>query len=115
MFTGSISYFGKKFELLTEGSIALDKTDTTGSQSNSAVYLYAGYKINDKLVPYIRLDNLNYGSGEVYYTRNDTKSFIAGVRYYADYLLVLKLEYQHLDAIIQGKSDVFTFQIAMGF
>jgi hypothetical protein len=115
MFTGSISYFGRKFELLTEGSLAQDNTDTTGTQNNWASYLYAGYRITEKLVPYIRLDNLHYGTGEVYYTKNNTKSFIAGVRYEVDYLLVLKLEYQHLDSEVQGKIDSFTFQVALGF
>ena len=115
LFTGSISYFGRKIEVLTEGTLALDKTDSTGTQHDWASYFYAGYKITDKLVPYIRLDNLQYGSGEVYYTKNNTQSYIIGVRYYVDYLLVLKLEYQHLDTQLQGKSDAVTFQLALGF
>ena len=115
LFTGSISYFGRKFEILTEGTLALDKTDSTGTQHDWASYFYAGYRITDKLVPYIRLDNLQYGSGEVYYIKNNTKAFLIGVRYYVDYLLVLKLEYQHIDAQIQGKADAVTFQIALGF
>lgn len=115
LFTGSISYFGPKFELLAEGTQALDKTDSTGTQYDWASYVYAGYRITDKLVPYFRLDNLQYGSGEVYYTKNNTKAFLIGVRYYVDYLLVLKLEYQHIDAQIQGKADAITFQLALGF
>ena len=115
LFTGSISYFGRKFEVLTEGTLALDRTDSTGIQHDWASYFYAGYKITDKLVPYIRLDNLQYGSGEVYYNKNNTKAFLIGVRYYVDYLLVLKLEYQHLDTQLQGKHDAVTFQLALGF
>lgn len=95
--------------------MALDKTDSTGTQHDWASYLYAGYRITDKLVPYFRLDNLQYGSGEVYYIKNNTKAFLVGVRYYVDYLLVLKLEYQHIDAQIQGKTDAITFQVALGF
>jgi hypothetical protein len=115
LFTGSISYFGKKFELLTEGTLALDKTDSTGTQHDWASYLYAGYRVTDKFVPYIRLDNLQYGSGEVYYIKNNTRSFIVGMRYYVDYLLVLKLEYQNLHTEIQGQTYAVTFQIAVGF
>lgn len=115
LFTGSIAYFGRKFELLTEGTIALDRTDTTGTQQNWASYLYAGYKITDKLVPYIRIDNLQYASGEVYYIKNNTKAFLIGTRYYVDYLLVLKLEYQHIDSEVLGLQDIFTFQVALGF
>jgi len=115
LFTGSISYFGKKFELLTEGTLALDKTDSTGTQHDWASYLYAGYRVTDKFVPYIRLDNLQYGSGEVYYIKNNTRSYIVGMRYYVDYLLVLKLEYQNLHTEIQGQTFAVTFQIAVGF
>lgn len=115
MFTGSISYFGRKFELLAEGSCALDKTDSTGVQQNWASYIYAGIRVTTKWVPYIRLDDLQYGSGELYYTKNNTTSFIIGMRYYVDPLLVLKLEYQHLDQQLQGKNEAVTFQIAVGF
>lgn len=115
LFTGSISYFGRKFELLTEATLALDKTDSTGVQQNWGGYFYAGYKITDKLVPYIRLDDLQYGSGEVYYIKNNTKAFLIGARYYIDYLLVLKLEYQHVETQLQGKTEAVTFQIAVGF
>jgi len=115
LFTGSISYFGKKFELLTEGTLALDKTDTTGTQRNWASYIYAGYRITDKFVPYVRLDNLQYASGEIYYKKNNTSAFLVGMRYYVDYLLVLKMEYQHLDTHISGKTYLVTFQIALGF
>jgi hypothetical protein len=115
LFTGSISYFGRKFELLTEGTLAMDKTDSTGSQQNWASYLYAGYRVTDKFVPYFRLDNLQYASGEVYYTKNNTQSIILGMRYYVDPLLVLKLEYQHLNTDFQGKTYAVTFQVAVGF
>ena len=115
LFTGSISYFGRKFELLTEGTLALDKTDSTGTQHDWASYLYAGYRVTDKFVPYFRIDNLQYGSGEVYYTKNNTQSIILGMRYYVDPLLVLKLEYQHLNTDFQGKTYAVTFQVALGF
>jgi hypothetical protein len=115
LFTGSISYFGKKFELLTEGTLALDNSDSTGTQQDWASYLYAGYRITDKFVPYFRIDNLQYASGEVYYTKNNTQSFILGMRYYVDPLLVLKLEYQHLNTELQGKTYAVTFQVAVGF
>jgi hypothetical protein len=66
-------------------------------------------------VPYFRIDNLQYASGEVYYTKNNTQSFILGMRYYVDPLLVLKLEYQHLNTELQGKTYAVTFQVAVGF
>ena len=115
IYTGSIAYFGRKFELLAEGSLATDRTDTTGTQQNWASYVYAGFRITDKLVPYVRFDRLQYGEGEVYYTKDNTTSFLAGIRYYVDFLLVLKFEYQHIDSQVNGLLDGYTFQVALGF
>ncbi|MFI5154488.1 MAG: hypothetical protein ACHQET_14220 [Chitinophagales bacterium] len=115
MFTGSLAYFGRKFELLAESTMSNDKTDTTGTQTNWASYVYAGFRITDKLVPYIRYDDLRYGDGEIYYTKDNTTSIVAGMRYHINYVVVVKLEYQHMDAQVEGKQDKFTFQVAIGF
>ena len=115
LYTGSVAYFGNKFELLTEGTIAANKSDTTGRQNSTAAYIYAGYKITDKWVPYIRIDNLQYGDGEIYYTKDNTTSFVGGIRYQINYLTVIKFEYQHTHTELSGNLDKFTFQFAIGF
>ena len=115
LFTGSVAYFGNKFEVLTEGTLALNKTDTTGSQTSTAYYLYGGYKITEKWVPYFRFDNLHYGNGEVFYTKDNTTSFLVGLRYNINYLAVVKLEYQHTNTQLNGDFDKVTFQFAVGF
>lgn len=115
LFTGSVAYFGNKFELLAEGTSGTNKTDTTGSQHTLASYIYAGIKIREKLVPYFRVDNLHFGQGEIFYDKNNTTSIVAGVRYNINYLTALKLEYQHQHGEKEGNTDKVTMQLAIGF
>jgi hypothetical protein len=115
LFTGSVAYFGNKFELLTEGTLGTDKTDTTGSKNTLAGYLYAGYKVTKKLIPYIRLDDLQYQNGEIYFTKNNTTSVVAGLRYQINYLSVVKLEFQHQHSELRGNTNSITAQFAVGF
>ena len=115
LFTGSVAYFGNKFELLTEGTFGINKTDTTGSKNTLAAYLYTGYKVTDKLIPYIRLDDLQYQNGEIYFDKDNTTSIVAGVRFQISYLTVVKLEYQHLHSEIEKNIDKITAQFAIGF
>jgi hypothetical protein len=115
LITGSFAYFGKKFEVLAETTVALNHTDTTGTTQTFAPYVYAGYKITPKIIPYIRVDDLHYQDGEILYTKDNTTAFVLGLRYQINYLAVLKLEYQHTDAALEGKDDRLTFQVAIGF
>jgi len=115
LFTGSVAYFGNKFELLTEGTLGINKTDTTGSKNTLAGYFYAGYKITEKLIPYIRLDDLQYQNGEIYFTKNNTTSVVAGLRYQINYLSVVKLEFQHQNSELEGNRNSITAQFAVGF
>jgi hypothetical protein len=115
LYTASISYFGKKFEALTEGTMATNKTDTTGSRSTFASYLYTGYRVSKKITPYVRLDNLHYQEGEIYYHKDNITSFVGGIRYNINFLAVVKLEYQHQHTEMEGNIDRVTAQFAIGF
>jgi hypothetical protein len=115
LYTGSVAYFGKKFELLAESTAATDKTDTTGKKNSFASYVYAGFKIKEKWVPYIRFDNLHFQGGEIYFHKNNTTSMVTGIRYMINYLAVLKLEYQYQHSELTGSSNKVTAQLAVGF
>lgn len=115
LITGSFAYFGKKFELLAESTTGLNRTDTTGTKQTWASYVYSGYKITQKIIPYIRFDDLHYQDGEILFTKDNTTAFIAGMRYQINYLAVVKLEYQHTKQELEGKDDKLTLQIAIGF
>lgn len=115
LYTGSASYFGQKFEVLAESTLGNNNTDTTGSKKTIASYIYAGIKIKEKLVPYIRFDQLHFQNGEIFHLKNNTTSFLGGIRYNINYLTVAKAEYQRQHSDIGGTTDKFTVQIAIGF
>jgi hypothetical protein len=115
LFTGSLSYFGNKFELLAEGTVVNNKTDSSGSVQSFASYLYAGIIIKEKWVPYFRLDNLSYGDSDPYLGNDDTSSILAGLRYEISYLMVVKLEYQYENRDISGSENRIMAQFAIGF
>lgn len=115
LFTGSVAYFGKKFELLAEGTFGINKTDTTGSKTTLAPYIYAGYRVTEKLIPYIRLDYLHFENGEIFFKKDNTTSIVGGIRYEINYLAVVKLEYQYQHAEKEGNINRITAQFAIGF
>ncbi len=115
LFTASISSFGKKFEILAESTAGINHTDTTGSRTTFASYIYAGYKIKEKLIPYIRFDNIQYQNGEIFYNKNNITSLVAGLRYEINYLAVVKLEYQYQHSELLNNTNKVTAQFAIGF
>ena len=115
LLTGSVAYFGKRFELLAESTFGINRTDSTGRKKTFAPYIYTGYKITEKLVPYLRLDNINYQKGEVYYEKDNMTALVAGLRYQLNYLAVIKLEYRYTHSEITGDGNKLTAQFAIGF
>jgi hypothetical protein len=115
LFTGSVAYFGDKFELLAEGTLGSNHTDTTGRRQTLASYIYTGFQINEKWVPYVRLDQLHFQDGEIFYNKNNTTSFVGGLRYNINFLAVVKLEYQYQHSEHGGNVNNFTAQVAIGF
>ena len=115
LLTGTVAYFGSKYEVLAEGTFATSKADALGRANAFISYLYAGVKIKEKWVPYFRIDNLHYQDDEFYFNNDNTTSFVAGLRYEINYLAVVKLEYQHTDTDILGHMNKLTAQIAIGF
>lgn len=115
LFTGSVSYFGKKFELLAESTLGYNRTDTTGTKRTIASYLYTGYKVNESFIPYVRLDDLHYQEGELFFHKDNTRAFVAGLRYQINFLAVIKLEYQHQKTQLTGTNDRVVAQFAIGF
>ena len=113
--TGSVAYFGKKFEFLVEGTFATNSNDSTGNPLTVASYAYAGIKLKKKWVPYVRFDNINYQSGEFLFEADNTTSFVGGLRYEINFLAVVKLEYQYEHREIAGNENRVTAQFAIGF
>ncbi|MBD0280179.1 MAG: hypothetical protein ICV81_19780, partial [Flavisolibacter sp.] len=76
---------------------------------------YGGIKITEKWIPYVRFDFLHYSDGDIFFLKNNTTSFVGGIRYNINYLAVVKLEYQYDHTQLSGSGNKGTLQIAIGF
>jgi hypothetical protein len=117
----SIAHFGNKFEFLSESSYNHTRTDTLGSAHNFASFLYAGYIIKEKHVPYFVADYLNVDKKDLYTYELETLKLAVGYKYEFNHLINIKsqLEYQHQ---LHGFHDhgahndlMFRVQLAYGF
>lgn len=115
LLNATVAHFGRKFELLAESTLASNDIETVGQTTSFASYLYGGLRLNEKVVPYIRYDNLTFDNADQFFNQEDTQAFIAGLRYEISYLIVLKMEYQITDREISGSSNLINAQIAIGF
>jgi hypothetical protein len=113
LFTGSVAYFGKRFEFLAEGTLAQNHTDSTGTKQSFAGYSYAGVRLK-QFIPYIRFDYSQVPMGELFFHHDEKTTFTGGIRYEINYLTVIKLEYGHTENDA-GKADMITAQLAIGF
>ncbi|MBO0360275.1 hypothetical protein J0X19_20110 [Hymenobacter sp. BT186] len=117
--TASVSYtdsiFSKKYELLAESSTVMNRADSLGTQNAVASYVYAGLRVTDKIIPYVRLDDIRYYKQEVYFHDHQVQSFVGGLRYELSYLAVFKLEYQRTNHHHAADADRMIFQVAVGF
>jgi hypothetical protein len=113
--TGSVASFGNKVEFLIESMAGVTHTDSTGTRKSLSSYIYAGYKATEKIIPYIRYDNLRYQEGELGFHKNNTSSYLVGVRYHINYLAVIKLEYLHHRSEMFSPMNTVSTQFAIGF
>ena len=115
LYTATIANVGKKFELLAEGTFATNHAESTGTVNSFSSYVYTGWRVKEKWVPYARFDYLKYNDDEIFYKKDDTTSIIVGMRLEVNFLVVIKMEYQHTDSELSGISDLLNTQIAIGF
>jgi len=113
LYSGSIAYFGKRFELLTEATLAMDNTDSTGTKQSISSYAYFGVRLK-QFIPYIRFDYSDVPEGELFFHHDTKTSFTGGIRYEINYLTVIKLEYGHTETNTK-EIDMVTAQLAIGF
>lgn len=113
LYSGSVAYFGKRFEALAEATIAMDHTDSTGSKQSISGYAYAGVRLK-QFIPYVRFDYSRVPEGELFFHHDEKTSFTGGIRYEINYLTVIKLEYGHTENDA-AKIDMVTAQLAIGF
>jgi hypothetical protein len=89
----SAAYFSNKFELLNETVLNTTKSDTLGTASNMSIYLYAGYRIKGKYVPYICFDHINVAENDLHVGPLQINKLLIGLRYEISHQLNLKLHF----------------------
>jgi hypothetical protein len=118
IYSGTLAYFKDNIEFLSEFSYssAEQDSDEGTSEVSSGYFGYFAYKFG-KIIPYLRYDNLNFDTKEVYFNAPDQQDLVLGCRYEVSYLVILKLEYE-MGTIgikdIEQTNKIF-FQIAIGF
>jgi len=127
LYSASVSYFGNKFELLAESTVGInayqdtlaDASVSTVSPMSTAGYLYAGYRIKQKFVPYVRADVLRFSHDEMLFPTNSQLGGLVGLRYEINYLAVVKLEYAYMETshedVQLSHTNTVNFQFAIGF
>ena len=115
IYSGSVTYFKNKVELLAEGSFVMNDIQYEHMQHSSGMYAHAGYRVTSKIIPYVRYDNVNYDDHDMWFGATTREAFTGGIRYEFSYLAVLKGEYQYT-VPEQGKdSNMATLQFSIGF
>ena len=123
LLSGSFAYFGDKLEVLNELNWNLTKTDTLGLAKNLSNYLYLGYKLNEKTVPYIHIDYMKIAANDLYTYPYKVAQLAAGLRYEFTPYVNMKLECDYQTAeryTLQGPEAKhghikFKIQMAYGF
>ncbi|MFI5204013.1 MAG: hypothetical protein ACHQF2_05905 [Flavobacteriales bacterium] len=115
IYSGSIAYFKNNIEILTEGSMCTNSTDSLKNKVTNAAYFYAGYRIKNIIVPYFRFDYLDFDTGEMFFAPNKTNAYAVGIRYEMSYLTSFKLEYQYKKVGNPDFTNNIFLQVAIGF
>ena len=81
MLNASVAYFGERWELLNEFSFNRTETDTLGVSNNFSNYLYCGYRIKEKNVPFVAYDILSTAANDLHTFPYDRMKFVLGYKH----------------------------------
>jgi hypothetical protein len=123
---GSISFINpdSNFELIAEYYKSTNKYANQGSKTSPSAFLYAGYKVSDKVVPYIFIEHLSFDESDPFYDRENiytgqffvnSQEYNLGVRYRANPNVVVKFEASALKQKLYGWTYGPKLQVAFGF
>jgi hypothetical protein len=117
----SVAYFGNKFEFLSEATYNATVTDTLGRADNMAGFVYTGFRIAEKHVPYIIADFIHVADNDLHAYPFSMGKLGLGYKYEFNHLINLKaqIEYQEQIHAHSGHNDhnklSFKIQLAYGF
>lgn len=91
-FNFSVAKFESNFEFLNEFATILTHTDSLGNAMSYTNYLYAGYRIKDKYVPYIMTDFILVSDRELHSKPVNALKYSLGFKW--DFNPMLNLKFQ---------------------
>jgi hypothetical protein len=126
LLSNSISWFGKRWELLNEFSFNQTETEIQRKANNFSNFTYVGLRCNENSIPYILVDYISIAKNDLYTQPIEMFKSGLGFRYEFNYLISLKgqLEYSYskqpspnMTVNHMGGSNSFGFrvQLAYGF
>ena len=119
----SFAYFNDKYEVLNEFVYNKTITDTLGKANNFSNFLYAGYRVKDKHVPYIIVDFLNIDKKDLHAYPLINQKYAIGYKHEFTAYINLKSQIEYSKSQIPHNehnhelSENFSFkvQLAYGF
>lgn len=113
---GGVAYFTSEspIEFAAEYYNIANMVESIGTGKNNGAYVYVGYKIKS-YTPYVQADVISYDSKDAYFTKNDIKGLVCGMRYNFNPLSVIKIEYKYRGTQTLKNQDVISLQMAVGF
>jgi hypothetical protein len=95
LFSTSFAWFGRRAEFLSETSLNLSNTDTLGTARGISTFTYAGYRINDKNIPFFLIDYIKIGKEDLHVYPTEMLKVALGYRYEFNYLINIKAQLEH--------------------
>lgn len=121
LLNASLQRYVGKLELLNEFTYNITRTDTLGAASNFSEFLYIGYRLNEKSVPFFHFDMMNIAANDLYTYPYRVSKIALGYRHEFTPFINLKLEadYQKFDRYKETISGAdhshLTFKIQLAY
>lgn len=125
LFSASVSYFANHLEILNEFCFNKSGTDTLGIASNYSNYIYAGYRLYHKFIPYVTYDFIDISNKDVHIGHLSKSKIIVGARYELSHQFNIKIHAAKISpnhVLIKGHNHIpgsesyeFKLQLAYGF
>jgi hypothetical protein len=123
LFSLSTAYFSNKIEFLNESNLNKTSTDSLGIAINISSYTYLGYKINEKITPFVTYDFIDVSNKDLHIGHFSKNKIILGLRYEFNHLLNIKTHVARISpnhALISSHShnngpDSYEFKIQLSY
>jgi len=96
LYSASVAYFGQKLEFLYEGALNRTQTDSLGLSENNAQFVYSGWRIKEKYVPFVVMDFIDISDRDLHNFPLRSMKFVLGFRYEITPLMNLKVQAEQL-------------------